>query len=110
MLNVKTVGEDTEEEKVEKGKTFAEKYAKEIKHFGRRFHRSGSRKTRRGVTDAPWRPPPGMLSRWDDSQKYLSDNPHLACEETANRLVAMCVDLEIDEVSARARRPLKRSV
>lgn len=43
---------------------------------------------------------PGMLRRWDDSQKYLSDNPHLVCEETANCLVVVCIDFEIDEVSA----------
>lgn len=43
---------------------------------------------------------PGMLRRWDDSQKYLSDNPHLVCEETANCLVVICIDFEIDEVSA----------
>lgn len=42
---------------------------------------------------------PGMLRRWDDSQKYLSDNPHLVCEETANCLVVICIDFEIDEVS-----------
>uniref|UniRef100_A0A3B3CHW3 Hsp90 co-chaperone Cdc37 n=1 Tax=Oryzias melastigma TaxID=30732 RepID=A0A3B3CHW3_ORYME len=65
----------TLEEKVEKHKTFVEKYAEEIKHFG-------------------------MLRRWDDSQKYLSDHPHLVCEETANYLVVICIDYEIDEVSA----------
>lgn len=43
---------------------------------------------------------PGMLRRWDDSQKYLSDNPHLVCEESANYLVVLCIDFEIDEVSA----------
>lgn len=42
---------------------------------------------------------PGMLHRWDDSQKYLSDNPHLVCEETANCLVVICIDFEIDEVN-----------
>ncbi|XP_074023775.1 hsp90 co-chaperone Cdc37 [Numenius arquata] len=31
----------------------------------------------------------------DDSQKYLSDNPHLVCEETANYLVIWCIDLEV---------------
>lgn len=41
----------------------------------------------------------GMLRRWDDSQKYLSDNPHLVCEETANYLVIMCIDLEVEEVT-----------
>lgn len=40
----------------------------------------------------------GMLRRWDDSQKYLSDNPHLVCEETANYLVIWCIDLEVEEV------------
>ena len=43
-------------------------------------------------------PFPGMLRRWDDSQKYLSDNPHLVCEETANYLVIWCIDLEVEEV------------
>ncbi|XP_044043986.1 hsp90 co-chaperone Cdc37 isoform X1 [Siniperca chuatsi] len=76
VLNIKPVTkEETEEEKVEKHKTFVEKYAKEIKHFG-------------------------MLRRWDDSQKYLSDNPHLVCEETANCLVVICIDFEIDEKQA----------
>ncbi|XP_074554012.1 hsp90 co-chaperone Cdc37-like isoform X2 [Halichoeres trimaculatus] len=76
VLNAKSVPrEETEEEKVAKHKTFVEKYAKEIKHFG-------------------------MLHRWDDSQKYLSDNPHLVCEETANCLVVICIDYEIDEKHA----------
>ena len=39
-----------------------------------------------------------MLRRWDDSQKYLSDNVHLVCEETANYLVIWCIDLEVEEV------------
>lgn len=42
-----------------------------------------------------------MLRRWDDSQKYLSDNPHLVCEETANYLVIWCIDLEVEEVRKR---------
>uniref|UniRef100_A0A8C6WU62 Hsp90 co-chaperone Cdc37 n=1 Tax=Neogobius melanostomus TaxID=47308 RepID=A0A8C6WU62_9GOBI len=66
---------ETEEEKEQKHKTFVEKYEKQIKHFG-------------------------MLRRWDDSQKYLSDNPHLVCEETANYLVIMCIDLEVEEKRA----------
>lgn len=44
-------------------------------------------------------PSVGMLRRWDDSQKYLSDNVHLVCEETANYLVIWCIDLEVEEVS-----------
>ncbi|KAG2471208.1 CDC37 protein, partial [Polypterus senegalus] len=39
----------------------------------------------------------GMLRRWDDSQKNLSDNPYLVCEETANYLVIWCIDLEVEE-------------
>lgn len=39
-----------------------------------------------------------MMRRWDDSQKYLSDNSDLVCEETANYLVIMCIDLEVEEV------------
>lgn len=42
----------------------------------------------------------GMLRRWDDSQRYLSDNPDLVCEETANYLVIMCIDLEVEEVKS----------
>ncbi|XP_010775790.1 hsp90 co-chaperone Cdc37 [Notothenia coriiceps] len=64
--------EETEEEKETKHKTFVEKNEKQIKHFG-------------------------MMRRWDDSQKYLSDNSHLVCEETANYLVIMCIDLEVEE-------------
>ncbi|XP_028268802.1 hsp90 co-chaperone Cdc37 [Parambassis ranga] len=76
IVNVKPDNtEETEEEKEQKHKTFVEKYEKEIKHFG-------------------------MLRRWDDSQKYLSDNPHLVCEETANYLVIMCIDLEVEEKHA----------
>ncbi|XP_041959630.1 hsp90 co-chaperone Cdc37 [Alosa sapidissima] len=76
VLNIKPENqEETEDEKEEKHKTFVEKHEKEIKHFG-------------------------MMRRWDDSQKYLSDNPHLVCEETANYLVIMCIDLEVEEKHA----------
>lgn len=76
VVNVKPdAAEETEEQKEQKHKTFVEKYEKEIKHFG-------------------------MMRRWDDSQKYLSDKPHLVCEETANYLVIMCIDLEVEEKHA----------
>lgn len=76
VVNIKPDSADeTEEEKEKKHKTFVEKNEKEIKHFG-------------------------MLRRWDDSQKYLSDNSHLVCEETANYLVIMCIDLEVEEKHA----------
>ncbi|XP_077462176.1 hsp90 co-chaperone Cdc37-like isoform X2 [Stigmatopora argus] len=70
IVNMKA--EDAPQEKPAEDENFVEKYAKEIRHFG-------------------------MLRRYDDSQKYLSDNPHLVCEETANRLVAICIDFELDE-------------
>ncbi|XP_028309221.1 LOW QUALITY PROTEIN: hsp90 co-chaperone Cdc37-like [Gouania willdenowi] len=76
LLNIKPVSkEETEVVKVEKHKTFVDKYEKDIKHFG-------------------------ILQRWHDSQKYLSDNPHLVCEETANSLIAICINFEIDEKHA----------
>ncbi|XP_072509048.1 hsp90 co-chaperone Cdc37 [Notamacropus eugenii] len=67
--------EDSEEQKEQKHKTFVEKHEKQIKHFA-------------------------MLWRWDDSQKYLSENPHLVCEETANYLVIWGIDLEVEEKCA----------
>nr|AAX46641.1 CDC37 homolog [Bos taurus] len=74
MVNTKPeqAEEESEEVREQKHKTFVEKYEKQIKHFG-------------------------MLRRWDDSQKYLSDNVHLVCEETANYLVIWCIDLEVEE-------------
>ncbi|XP_066129262.1 hsp90 co-chaperone Cdc37 [Saccopteryx bilineata] len=77
MVNTKPeqVEEESEEVREQKHKTFVGKYEKQIKHFG-------------------------MLHRWDDSQKYLSDNAHLVCEETANYLVIWCIDLEIEEKCA----------
>uniref|UniRef100_A0A1W7RGQ6 Hsp90 co-chaperone Cdc37 n=1 Tax=Agkistrodon contortrix contortrix TaxID=8713 RepID=A0A1W7RGQ6_AGKCO len=76
VFNVKTEQDvESEEQKEKKHKTFVEKYEKQIKHFG-------------------------MLRHWDDSQKYLSDNPHLVCEETANYLVIWCIDLEVEEKHA----------
>ncbi|XP_034046036.1 hsp90 co-chaperone Cdc37 [Thalassophryne amazonica] len=76
IVNIKHESHEvTEEEKEQKHKTFVEKYEKQMKHFG-------------------------MLRRWDDSQKYLSDHSHLVCEETANYLVIMCIDLEVEEKHA----------
>lgn len=48
--------------------SFVQKYEQEIKHFG-------------------------MLRRWDDSQRFLSDMPQLICEETAKFLILWCVRL-----------------
>lgn len=41
----------------------------------------------------------GMLRKYDDSKKFLSDNPYLVCENTANYLVIWCINLEMEEVS-----------
>lgn len=39
----------------------------------------------------------GMLKRYDDSQEFLIQHPHLTCEETANYLVIWCINLEVEE-------------
>lgn len=49
--------------------SFVQKYEQEVKHFG-------------------------MLRRWDDSQRFLSDMPQLICEETANFLILWCITLQ----------------
>lgn len=36
----------------------------------------------------------GMLRRWDDSQRFLTDMPQLVCEETANYLILWCMRLQ----------------
>uniref|UniRef100_A0A3Q3XLR4 Hsp90 co-chaperone Cdc37-like 1 n=1 Tax=Mola mola TaxID=94237 RepID=A0A3Q3XLR4_MOLML len=53
----------------DKCKTFLQKYEQEIRHFG-------------------------MLRRWDDSQRFLTDMPQLICEETANYLILWCMKLQ----------------
>lgn len=39
----------------------------------------------------------GMLRKYDDSKKYLQENPQLVCENTANYLVIWCINLEMEE-------------
>uniref|UniRef100_A0A2I3HIY5 Hsp90 co-chaperone Cdc37-like 1 n=1 Tax=Nomascus leucogenys TaxID=61853 RepID=A0A2I3HIY5_NOMLE len=41
-----------------------------------------------------------MLSRWDDSQRFLSDHPYLVCEETAKYLILWCFHLEAEKKGA----------
>uniref|UniRef100_A0A8C6Y3J8 Hsp90 co-chaperone Cdc37-like 1 n=1 Tax=Naja naja TaxID=35670 RepID=A0A8C6Y3J8_NAJNA len=43
---------------------------------------------------------PGMLSRWFDSQRFLSDHPFLVCEETAKYLLLWCFHLEAEQKGA----------
>ncbi|KFP72644.1 Hsp90 co-chaperone Cdc37-like 1, partial [Apaloderma vittatum] len=42
----------------------------------------------------------GMLSRWDDSQRFLSDHPYLVCEETSKYLMLWCFHLEAEQKTA----------
>ncbi|KAM3624329.1 uncharacterized protein V6R79_022134 [Siganus canaliculatus] len=75
VVNIRPQEDETEKEKLEKHKTFVEKHIEEIRHFG-------------------------MLRRWDDSQRFLADHPHLVCKETASCLVVLCLDLEVEEKHA----------
>ncbi|KAG5272291.1 hypothetical protein AALO_G00163790 [Alosa alosa] len=59
----------------DKSKTFVQKHEPQVKHFG-------------------------MLRRWDDSQRFLSEHPHLICEATANYLILWCFRLQAEEKSA----------
>ena len=40
-----------------------------------------------------------MLKHYEDSRRFLTENPELVCEDTANHLVVWCIDLEIEEVT-----------
>ncbi|NXM55257.1 CD37L protein, partial [Illadopsis cleaveri] len=42
----------------------------------------------------------GMLGRWDDSQRFLSDHPYLVCEATAKYLILWCFHLEAEQKRA----------
>ncbi|KAL2100525.1 hypothetical protein ACEWY4_004919 [Coilia grayii] len=55
----------------DKSKTFVQKHESQIKHFG-------------------------MLRRWDDSQRFLSQHPHLICEAAANYLILWCFRLQAE--------------
>ncbi|XP_060764963.1 hsp90 co-chaperone Cdc37-like 1 isoform X2 [Neoarius graeffei] len=56
----------------DKSLTFVQRHEEELKHFG-------------------------MLRRWDDSQHFLAQLPHLICEETANYLILWCFRLYTEE-------------
>lgn len=62
----------SDEEKEKKMKEFVKENEKKLKEFG-------------------------MLRRYEDSKKFLADNPDLVCENTANYLVIWCINLEIEE-------------
>ncbi|KAM6986162.1 hsp90 co-chaperone Cdc37-like 1 [Aplochiton taeniatus] len=72
IINIQSKKVDMDQEK---GKTFVQKYEQELRHFG-------------------------MLRRWDDSQRFLSELPQLICEETANYLILWCFRLQAEEKGA----------
>lgn len=39
----------------------------------------------------------GMLSKFDDCKQFLTENPHLCCEDTANYLAFWCLNLKMEE-------------
>ncbi|XP_060752172.1 hsp90 co-chaperone Cdc37-like 1 isoform X1 [Tachysurus vachellii] len=59
----------------DKSLTFVQRHEEELKHFG-------------------------MLRRWDDSQRFLAQMPHLICEEAANYLILWCFQLYAEEKEA----------
>lgn len=62
----------TDEEKEKRMKQFVKENEKKLKEFG-------------------------MLRKYSDSKKFLTDNPQLICENTANYLVIWCINLEMEE-------------
>ncbi|XP_067839531.1 hsp90 co-chaperone Cdc37-like 1 [Heptranchias perlo] len=75
VINKSIESKEVEEEKDGKDATFGQKYEQQIRHFG-------------------------MLKRWADSQRYLSDHPHLVCQETADYLIKWCFHLKEEEKQA----------
>ncbi|XP_065146437.1 hsp90 co-chaperone Cdc37-like 1 isoform X1 [Paramisgurnus dabryanus] len=59
----------------DKSQSFVQRYEELLKHFG-------------------------MLRRWDDSQRFLSEYHHLICEETANYLILWCFRLQAEQKEA----------
>lgn len=68
----KHVEELSEEEKEKRTREFFKKYETNLKAYG-------------------------MLQKFDDSKRFLQENPELVCEETANYLVIWCINLEMEE-------------
>ncbi|XP_074021584.1 hsp90 co-chaperone Cdc37-like 1 [Numenius arquata] len=66
-------GKEVEDEDI--SKSFIQKHEQKIRYFG-------------------------MLGRWDDSQRFLSDHPYLVCEETTKYLILWCFHLEAEQKRA----------
>jgi cell division cycle protein 37 len=72
VVQPKKTEELSEEEKEIKTREFFRKHEKNLKAYG-------------------------MLQKFDDSKRFLQENPDLVCEETANYLVIWCINLEMEE-------------
>ncbi|KAI4886034.1 hypothetical protein NFI96_024195 [Prochilodus magdalenae] len=59
----------------DKSLTFVQRHEQHLKHFG-------------------------MLRRWDDSQRFLAQFPHLICEDAANYLILWCFRLHAEKKEA----------
>ncbi|XP_053712607.1 hsp90 co-chaperone Cdc37-like 1 isoform X2 [Synchiropus splendidus] len=66
IINASNSSTDMEQDEC---KSFIQKYEKDVRHFG-------------------------MLRRWDDSQRFLSELPQLISEESANYLILWCIQLQ----------------
>jgi len=75
VINAKPKPKSSEESEAEKGKRLSE-FIKEKKPLLKQF---------------------GMLRKFEDSKRFLQDNPELVCEETANYLVLWCVELAMED-------------
>ena len=60
-----------DEERQQQYSTFIEEHERDIKAFG-------------------------MLSKWDDCKRFLTDKPDLCCEDATNYLAIWCLNLEIE--------------
>ncbi|XP_063770046.1 hsp90 co-chaperone Cdc37-like 1 [Pseudophryne corroboree] len=75
VFNKSFINQVKTRENEDESQSFLQKYETKIRHFG-------------------------MLSRWNDSQCFLSEYPDLVCEETARYLLLWCYHLESEQKKA----------
>ncbi|XP_069818022.1 hsp90 co-chaperone Cdc37-like 1 isoform X2 [Dendropsophus ebraccatus] len=75
VFNKSFINQVKHQEEKDESLSFIQKYEAKIRHFG-------------------------MLSRWNDSQSFLSEHPDLVCEETARYLLLWCYHLESEQKNA----------
>lgn len=75
VFNKSFINQVKNQEDEDQSGSFIQKYEAKIRHFG-------------------------MLSRWNDSQCFLSEYPDLVCEETARYLLLWCYHLESEQKNA----------